>query len=64
MPNWIGLTKRYVYLRHNFRNCPPVVSKIQCSHTDHLQNFFDFIHIRNIAQAIGDWEKLLKQAYK
>jgi len=28
------------------------------------QNSFDFIHIRNIAQAIGDWEKLLMQAYE
>lgn len=30
----------------------------------HELDYFDFIHIRNLAQAISDWPKLLSQAYE
>lgn len=28
------------------------------------ENYFDFIHIRNLAQSINDWPKLLSEAYR
>ncbi|KAI5842817.1 S-adenosyl-L-methionine-dependent methyltransferase [Tricharina praecox] len=29
----------------------------------HSVNYFDFIHIRNLAQSISDWPRLMSQAY-
>lgn len=29
-----------------------------------IQNYFEFIHIRNISQGIEDWDQLLGEAYR
>jgi hypothetical protein len=37
---------------------------IRTTNSRSIQNFFDFIHVRNLSQSISDWPKLLAEVYK